>query len=133
MVLDVKDLEADDQQLWQQAHAGRCPGLATGNFNGTNISYAVALIKPSDGGGYTEELFLISQGKKKYSHVTVVMPTHVVNPLVVWQLQPGKYESWDKKISVRVPYDSFVYEAMEATATQYYFAHGKLQSLLASD
>ncbi len=67
-VLDLHNLEDDDQQLWQQYHAGRCPGMAYGNFTGTgDTSYAIALIKP-DKIGYTEKLIsAISEPENLYA------------------------------------------------------------------
>ncbi len=130
----LNDLPTDDIGLWNAANRGRCPGVAVGNFvNEYAQSYAIALIRKNPSGKLEEQLLLLAPKGRTLSRLVVVRPTLVVSPFVVWRVPPGKYSGVDKDESVSVEHDSFVYEKIEATATQYYFVNGHLRSLLTAE
>lgn len=133
-IIATADLPSDDQALWHQYHPGQCPGVATGHFSkSSDVAYSLALLHSSSTGQHTEELLLLVPIGASYSRKTVVGPTRVVSPFVVWKLPPGRYKALYTKSAVFIPLDSFVYEKMEATATQYFMRDGRLRSILISD
>ncbi len=133
-IVATADLPSDDRALWHQYHPGQCPGVATGHFsNSDDVAYSIALLHSSSAGQYTEELLLLVPIRASYSLKTVVSRTRVVSPFVVWKLPPGRYKALYTKSAVFIPLDSFVYEKMEATATQYFMRDGHLRSILISD
>jgi hypothetical protein len=133
-VLDLKDLPSDDASIWVSAHGGRCPGVAVGDFTGSPTpSYAIAMVRKEPSGKYFEQLILLVAKGKMFRRLTVVSPRRVVSPLVVWTVPPGKYRGVDQHTSLSLRHDSFVYEKMEAFATQYYYGDGRLHSLITAD
>jgi hypothetical protein len=133
-ILDLKDLPADDASLWAGAHSGQCPGVAVGDFTGRQTpSYAIAMIRKEPSGKYVEQLVLLAAKGEMFTRLTVVSPKSVVSPFVVWTVPPGKYRGVDQHTSISVSHDSFLYEKMEAFATQYYYAEGRLHSLITAD
>jgi hypothetical protein len=133
-ILDLKDLPADDASIWAGAHSGQCPGVAVGDFTGGHTpSYAIAMIRKEPSGKYVEQLVLLVARGETFTRLTVASSKSVISPFVVWTLPPGKYRGVDQHASVSVPHDSFVYEKMEAFATQYYYADGRLHSLVTAD
>lgn len=135
IVVTLNDLVADDQALWSRSHAGQCPGIAVGRFDGTAAdSYAIALVRRGGRvGHYVEQLVLLRPSGSTYSHVVVNGPARVVSPLVVWSLPPGTYAGSGDGLRVTIGTDSFVYEKLEASAVQYYLVGGQLHSLVTGD
>ena len=133
-IVTLTDLPADDQQLWQTSHNGRCPGVASGNFmGGTQPSYVIAMIHNQRSGKLLEQLLILIPEGKSFKRTILVKPTAVVSPFVVWKLSPGKYKGVDQEQSIEIPHDSFVYEKIEAFATQYYYDDGHLHSIVTAN
>jgi hypothetical protein len=133
-VVTVRDLPNDDKKLWATAHGDRCPGIAVGNFTGDRKpSYAVAFIRKAPSGQLFEQLVLFAAyGPGRY-RVVAVRPTEVVSPFVVWVAPPGTYSGVEQGGNIKIANDSFVYEKLEAFATQYYLDRGRLRSLVSSN
>jgi hypothetical protein len=91
------------------------------------------MIRKEPSGKYVEQLVLLVAKGEMFTRLTVVSSKSVISPFVVWTVPPGKYRGVDQHTSVSVPHDSFVYEKMEAFATQYYYADGHLHSLVTAD
>jgi|SRR5579864_6753224 len=133
-IVEGKDLPEDDAGMWASAHTGKCPGIAVGDFTGGHTpSYAIAMIRKEPSGKYVEQLVLLITRNGVFSRLIVVSPTSVVSPFVVWTVPPGKYKGADQHTIVSVPHESFVYEKMEAFATQYYYTDGRLHSLITAN
>jgi hypothetical protein len=129
-IVTFNDLPADDQALWKQYHVGKCPGVSEGRFRDAGkTSYAVALLKGHSPGKYIEQLRLIMPVSNSLSLISVVTPTQVSTPFVVWTVPPGRSTGMGGEPVVNLRTDSFVYEKMEASATQYYFRDGQLHTL----
>lgn len=54
-------------------------------------------------------------------------------PSVVWKTGPGVAREFETGKQVRIPNESFVFEKMEASATQYFVRSGKIETLLISN
>ncbi len=122
------DLPSDDWKLWKNAHQGQCPGVAVGNFYPrTDSSYIVALIQGDDQKHFLEEVLLVTTRRGQTITEVVVSPVQTTTPAVVWKLIPGHYAGIDGK-KASISRDSFVYEKIASSATQFYYQGSNLKS-----
>jgi hypothetical protein len=122
------DLPTDDWKLWKNAHQGQCPGVAVGNFYPkTNSSYIVALIQGDNPKNLLEKLVLLTEKKGQTITEVVVSPIQAATLTVVWKLSPGHYAGVDGK-RASISRDSFVYEKIASSATQFYYQGSNLKS-----
>lgn len=134
-IVDESDLPIDDQKLWSTSHAGLCPGFVTGKFsNAENLSYVIALIHKGPTTGILEQLIVLEPVGTSFRQMIAVKPTKVISPFVVWRVPPGNYQGVEDEKPMQISNDSFVYEKMEAYATQFYYDHDlRLRSFVVSD
>ncbi len=125
------DIPSDDWKLWKNAHQGQCPGVAVGNFASKDPTYVVALTLGDDPKNILEKVVFLSFKKGQPLTEIVVPPTQVTTPSVVWKLPPGHYAAVDGK-HASLSKDSFVYEKIAGSATQFYHQGNKFDSLLIS-
>jgi hypothetical protein len=125
------DIPPDDWKLWKNTHQGQCPGVAVGNFASKEPTYVVALTLGDDPKNILEKVMFVSTKKGQPITEIVVSPTQVTTPSVVWKLPPGHYAAVDGKHS-SISKDSFVYEKIAGSATQFYRQGSKFDSLLIS-
>jgi hypothetical protein len=132
-ILSPFDLPSDDWKLWKNAHQGQCPGVAVGNFfPRTDSSFIVALIQGDDPKNLLEKVVLLTLKKGQPLTEIVVNPAQAATPSLVWKLPPGHYAGVDGK-SVAISRDSFVFEKIASSATQFYYLGSKLQSFVISN
>lgn len=125
------DIPSDDWKLWKNAHQGQCPGVAVGNFTSKESSYVVALTLGDDPKNLLEKVVFLTFKKGQPITEIVVSPTQVTVPSVVWKLPPGHYAAVDGK-HASISKDSFVYEKIAGSATQFYHQGNKFEPLLIS-
>ena len=127
-ILSPFDIPTDDWKLWKNAHQGQCPGVAVGNFYPkTNSSYVVALIQGDDPKNLLEKVVLVTEKKGQPITEVVVSPVQAASLTVVWKLSPGHYAGVDGK-RASISRDSFVYEKIASSATQFYYQGSNLKS-----
>jgi hypothetical protein len=132
-ILSPFDLPSADWKLWKNAHQGQCPGVAVGNFYPkTDTSYVVALIQGDDPKNLLEKVVLLTEKKGQPITEIVVNPVQATTLSVVWKLPPGHYAGVDGK-SASVSRDSFIFEKIASSATQFYYQGSKLQSFVISN
>jgi hypothetical protein len=132
-ILSPFDLPSADWKLWKNAHQGQCPGVAAGNFYPkTNSSYVVALIQGDDPKNLLEKVVLVAEKKGQPITEIVVNPAQAATLSVVWRLAPGHYAGVDGK-SASISRDSFIFEKIASSATQFYYQGSKLQSFTISN
>jgi hypothetical protein len=132
-ILSPFDIPSDDWKLWKNAHQGQCPGVAAGNFfPKTDSSFIVALIQGEDPKNLLEKVVLLTQKKGQPITEVIVSPVQVASPSLVWKLPPGHYAGVDGKRAV-ISRDSFVFEKVASSATQFYYQGSKLQSFVISN
>jgi hypothetical protein len=132
-ILSPFDIPSSDWKLWKNAHQGQCPGVAVGNFfPKTDSSFIVALIHGDDPKNLLEKVVLLTEKKGQPITEIVVNPAQVATPAVVWKLPPGHYAGVDGK-RASISRDSFVFEKVTSSATQFYYQGGKLQSFVISN
>jgi hypothetical protein len=130
-IVSPYDIPSDDWKLWKNAHQGQCPGVAVGNFTSKEPSYVVALTLGDDPKNLLEKVMFISMKKGQPLSEIVVSPAQVPTPYVVWKLPPGHYAAVDGN-HASISKDSFVYEKIAGSATQFYRQGNKFDSLLIS-
>ena len=132
-ILSPFDLPTDDWKLWKNAHQGQCPGVAVGNFYPkTDSSFIVALIQGDDPKNVLEKIVLLTEKKGQPITEIVVNPIQTANLSVVWKLSPGHYAGVDGK-RASISRDSFVYEKIASSATQFYYQGSNLKSFQISN
>jgi hypothetical protein len=132
-ILSPFDIPSADWKLWKNAHQGQCPGVAVGNFfPKTNSSFVVALIQGDDPKNLLEKVVLLAEKKGQPITEILVNPAQVASPSLVWKLPPGHYAGVDGK-RAEISRDSFVFEKVASSATQYYYHGSKLQSFIISN
>lgn len=132
-IVKLADLPLDDQKLWAASHDGSCPGVASGNFTSDiTRSFAVALIRRRPG-RFLEQVIMLAAEGGSFRRTAVTKPISVVSPFVIWKLPPGKYKEVDQGETVQIIRNSFVYEKIEAYATQFYYVDGRLRSIVTAN
>jgi hypothetical protein len=132
-ILSPFDIPTNDWKLWKNAHQGQCPGVAVGNFlPKTDSSFVVALIQGEDPKNLLEKVVLLTEKKGQTITEIIVNPGQVASPALVWKLPPGHYAGVDGKRAA-ISRDSFVFEKVASSATQFYYQGSKLQSFVISN
>lgn len=137
-LVTVNDLVERDKFLWEKFHRGLCPGFAIVKLDGfSQDSYALALLKRSDD-AVMEKAVLLTRRSGKFSAQELSPPrnikyTDIPSPLVVWRAAPGRYQDLSSDKAINISSDSVIYEKMEAAATAYYLAHGRILSIVTSE
>jgi hypothetical protein len=132
-ILSPFDIPTADWKLWKNAHQGQCPGVAVGNFfPKTDSSFVVALIQGDDPKNLLEKLVLVTLKKDQPITEVVVSPAQAATLSVVWKLPPGHYAGVDGK-RASISRDSFIFEKVAGSATQFYYQGSKLQSFIISN
>jgi hypothetical protein len=132
-ILSPFDIPSNDWKLWKNTHQGQCPGVAVGNFfPKADSSFVVALIQGEDPKNLLEKVVLLTEKKGQTITEIVVNPVQVAGPSLVWKLPPGHYAGVDGKRAA-ISRDSFVFEKVASSATQFYYQGSKLQSFIISN
>jgi hypothetical protein len=132
-ILSPFDIPSNDWKLWKNAHQGQCPGVAVGNFfPKTDSSFVVALIQGDDSKNMLEKVVLLTEKKGQTITEIIVNPVQVTGPSLVWKLPPGHYAGVDGKRAA-TSRDSFVFEKVASSATQFYYQGSNLKSFVISN
>jgi hypothetical protein len=132
-ILSPFDIPSNDWKLWKNAHQGQCPGVAVGNFfPKTDSSFVVALIQGEDPKNLLEKVVLLTEKKGQTITEIIVNPVQVTGPSLVWKLPPGHYAGVDGKRAA-TSRDSFVFEKVASSATQFYYQGSNLKSFVISN
>lgn len=88
-VVGLRDLNQDDQKLFQKEHGLNCPGLARFDFYGDGRpTFALVLLRE---GTSKAELVIAHQVQKQWQILSVDTAEASTVP-VVWSEKPGKYD-----------------------------------------
>jgi hypothetical protein len=132
-ILSPFDIPTNDWKLWKNAHQGQCPGVAVGNFYPkTDSSFVVALIQGEDPKNLLEKVVLITEKKGQPVTEIVVNPVQAATLSLVWKLPPGHYAGVDGK-RASISRDSFIFEKVSGSATQFYYQGSNLRSFVISN
>jgi len=132
-ILSPFDLPSAEWKIWKNAHQGQCPGVAVGNFYPkSDSSFVVALLQGDDPKNLLEKVVLVTLKKGQPLTEIVVNPAQAATLSVVWKLPPGHYAGVDGT-KASISRDSFVFEKVSSSATQFYYQGSKLQSFVISN
>jgi hypothetical protein len=132
-ILSPFDIPTNDWKLWKNAHQGQCPGVAVGNFYPkTDSSFVVALIQGEDPKNLLEKVVLLIEKKGQPVTEIVVNPVQAATLSLVWKLPPGHYAGVDGK-RASISRDSFIFEKVSGSATQFYYQGSNLRSFVISN
>jgi hypothetical protein len=132
-ILSPFDLPSAEWKIWKNAHQGQCPGVAVGNFYPkSDSSFVVALIQGDDPKNLLEKVVMVTLKKGQPLTEIVVNPAQAATLSVVWKLPPGHYAGVDGT-KASISRDSFVFEKVSSSATQFYYQGSKLQSFVISN
>jgi hypothetical protein len=132
-ILSPFDIPTNDWKLWKNAHQGQCPGVAVGNFYPkTDSSFVVALIQGEDPKNLLEKVVLLTEKKGQPITEIVVNPVQAATLSLVWKLPPGHYAGVDGK-RASISRDSFIFEKVSGSATQFYYQGSNLRSFVISN
>ncbi len=128
---ELRNLRADDQNLWRQLKHGDCPGVASGNFDGTGRKqFALVLLSP--GGSKVRLIHAVREPTRRFATTTLYDGESAATP-VVFAGKPGKYsdaENGDQHVLQQPP---IVFSVLEAGATAYYFSDHAVHELVISE
>jgi hypothetical protein len=127
-VLTLYDLSEDDRKLWVKHHRDACPGAARARLAAEKDVYALALLSRRNG-HLAERLIFIDMTAPKAAPEVIESTDAASDLFVVWKVAPGASEDVVTGAKKTLRDESFIYEQMEAQATQYYFAGGRYRRL----
>jgi hypothetical protein len=134
-IVTVNDLREDDQDLWEQSHAGECPGLAAGRYEPTPTeNFAVALVRKR--GHRLEELLAVftEHVDGQYHGQVLSPPGPTTAASVVYEVPPGTYYAFaDDSRSIYSAQDAIALETIEAGIVVYYWKAGRYHLIQTSD
>lgn len=131
-IVETKDLLGDDRNIWIKAHHDACPGIAKGNFEGGQPTYAVSLIRRK-ANRLWQALVVLSDKDQVFVARVLDPPSEVARPLVISRLPPGKYSSAEGDTIAAAKFDVIQEEAIEAGATVFYWKNGEFHRIVVSE
>lgn len=131
----LSDLHSDDRQLWQNARARECPGIAVGHFKSVaSLSYALLLVPEKDPTRGYKLLFVEQQSSPPYQSVVLDQNDDQDSAsMVISKAPPGKYSDFEQTRTVRIRLDTINVEWLEKAAVTYYWSNGQFLTLQTSD
>ncbi len=107
--------------------------MAVGHFRNSDRRSWVLLLTRGTPTDRREQIILIDPAASP-PQVILLMPEKETNgEFAIWRLAPGVYEGFDRSNAVRTRHDSILYIDPETSSTLFYFASGKVHSLLLTD
>ena len=141
-VLEKNDIDSLSQVLWDETRGEECPGVAVGNYDGSNEKGYAALIIPQDSTKRKFKLLLLKKNSSRnYTIKTLIKSSGVGDYPVIYKGKPGTYTEtgsfdYDKDNeadSVETKYDVIICEFIEKGALAFYYKDGKFHELVISD
>lgn len=127
-IVHLTDLGADDQALWWRYRGNACPGFARADLQGNGRwSYGLSLSK----GRETQSVILYDDGHTLRERVVWSATDGVAE--VVHTVPSGPTYEFGSRRRTDIPHASLAFEVLEASATQYYWRHGRLTDITISD
>jgi hypothetical protein len=132
-IVDLNDLGAEDRAIWLSSNKQKCPGLAVGMFDGSNVdSYAVTLIKNEK--DKTVQTLVVGKSENSGIRWKVLSSAQdVARVSVVRTVESRNFKNSNGHGFSRSQFPSIYYEAIEAGAIAYYWKGGKYNEALDSE
>ena len=130
-VVHLADLDDDDQRLWTAKYQNICPGVTSGNFDGSKrVQFALLLVNSSK--KRILLLYAVSDEDGQY-RINKILEDRVDRLSVVYRAPQGIYQAVEDDSSVRTDHDVIVLETIEAGSIVFYLRNGKFQRKIVSD
>ncbi len=141
--MEKKDIDSDDQALWDKVREGECPGIAVGNYDDSKVKGYAILIIPRDSVKRQIKLLLFRKNSSgKYAAKTILETDNAGRSYpVIYRGEPGTYtetDSYDygknnEADSIETKHDVIICEFIEKGALVFYYKDGKFHELVISD
>ena len=132
-VADIVDLTPDDQTAWKKRYPEMCPGVTTGDFDGSKRAQFAVLLNTKNKPGSSQLVFVAKGSGGDYAFNRISLwPLYWSS--AVHRLPPGQYSDFyerDKKFKVKA--DVIALGTTSDKATGYFFFDGELRSIFLSD
>lgn len=129
----VFDLDDVERQLWTKSRPGACPGIALGRFRSSKEAAYAAVLRRNENNIVDQVLVVFAKGSKEAYRHWVLDRFKGDRPLVVYPLQPGRFNSADGTLRITTKNEVLAFEALEAGVTIFYWSKGQFRSLTTSE
>jgi len=132
-VLNLKELNPDDQKIWQASHHDACPGIVSGDFLGKRRAYAVLIV--SEEGKQRKDRVVVMSWKVGDSVESrqIYKEEDVVNFPVIRIGAPGVYEDVERHTKLTARDGVILIEHLESAVTAVLLYEGKVRTLTLSN
>jgi hypothetical protein len=132
-VVTIRDLPAEDQQIWREHYPGKCPGYAAAHLSdAVRLSYAFNLIRKT-GEAFYQALIVIDPEEDGYKVHVLQKPMYVGGIAVISIHPPGPITSIESGKSVTAGFSVITFELLESGAIVYYWSKGQYREIQISD
>jgi len=132
-VVAIRDLVADDQDIWNEHYKNRCPGYAAAHLsNAGRLSYAFNLIRRAHKALY-QTLVVVDPNGDNYEVHVLQKPVDVRSISVISVHPPGLVTSSVDGRSIRSKFSVISFEVLEAAAIVYYWSEDRYRAIQVSD
>ena len=131
--LQLEDLNADDQGIWQGSHGDACPGVVRGFFVGKEEVFAVLLVPKSAIGGDVKAVLVDPAVGGRASPGQIFAEQRAENLPAIRRGEPGIYREVDKNVKVRIENDTVLIDHLKGWVTAIAVVNGRVRTLTIAD
>ena len=132
-VLKLRELNRDDQKIWQTAYHDACPGIASGNFLGQHTAYAVLIVSGNKTNRGARVILLSMRAENRAEQRQLYEEQGAGNLPVIRTGPPGTYEAVEGGERINSPNDVVLLEHLESTVTALILFDDKVRALTLSN
>lgn len=134
-VVELSDLAADQRESWVKVHGDACPGVTSGNFDGSKRDqFAILLWRKASPA--RQALVFVRRDKDREYSVRLIDDRKGASPeppMAVYRALAGTYRDfYDRETAIQVKTDLIVLEGSIA-AQAYYLVGGEIGRIILSD
>ena len=130
-IVALTDLNADDKELFEKDHKGRCPGLVKVDFYGDGKPTWALALTAKEGPKAKAELVIARQLSKGWE--TTLLDTTEWGVPVVWSQAPGKYTDVYGEKTVQAIHPVIVFCGYNSWAVLYSWSGKDVKKIWLSD
>jgi len=130
-VVSLADLNADDRELFQKDHDGRCPGLVEVDFYGDGKPTWALALTAVEGPKTTTKLVVARQLSTRWE--TVLLEATDGPPPVIWKQAAGKYHDVYGDKTVRAMHQVIVFCGYNSWAVLYSWSGVEVKKIWLKD
>lgn len=132
-VADITDLTQEDRIVWQKTHPNVCPGVASGDFDGSKREQFMVLLNTRSKPASSQLIFVGAKSGGGYAFERVSLwPLYWSS--AIHRLPPGQYsDSYEREKKFNLKTDVIALGVSGDKASGYFFYNGELRSIFLSD